>query len=110
MIETTSETWQLLFNLAFSGFLGILALWFRNINSEIKSVQKEIRTLHERINNSAEGLRRDHVDCQRTLPDLFVPRRELENILSMFRTDLGEIKLLLQELQRERRKEKEERA
>lgn len=102
-MEGDLQTWQLLFNLAFSAFIGVLALWFRNINTELKTVKNEISLLYTRLNTSAADLRRDHTDCQRALPDLYVPRRELENLFGMFRTDLTEIKSILQKLQEEKR-------
>lgn len=101
-MESDLQTWQLLFNLAFTAFLSLLGLWFRNINSELKTVKTELSTLHTRMNESAADLRRDHTECQRALPDLYVPRRELENLFGMFREDLTEIKTILQKLQESR--------
>lgn len=90
--------WQFLFNAAFGMFLAALGWFFRSINQQLKRTDEEMGKLGQRqdaldqkLAESAKDIRREESECQRRLPQIFVPRHEYQQAINMIQQSLQRI-------------------
>ena len=85
----TEINWQEAFNALLTLTVAGLGYWFKTEFQRMNKRLDEMRITNEQAH---KDLRTDHNECQKCLPDRYIPRAEYNTAIAGIRTDIADIK------------------